>query len=122
MSASSSNPAQTLPDQVWETISSDETDEMVVPPSDLPSDEPPLESSLHLQQILLLMSGLNWLWKDRQDYFCAGNLTIYYSPRQLKSELFGGPDFFVVRGTTNQPRKSWLVWSEEGKYPHLIIP
>jgi Uma2 family endonuclease len=121
MSASLSNPAQTLPETVSETISTDEMDEIAVPPSDLPSNEPPLESSLHLQQILLLMSCLNWLWKDRQDYFCAGNLTIYYSPRQLKSEYFRGPDFFVVRGTTDQPRKSWVVWEEEGKYPNLII-
>ena len=65
MSASLSNPAQTLP----ETIA---TDEIIFPPSDIPSDEPPLESSLHLQQILLLISCLNWLWQDRQDYFCAG--------------------------------------------------
>ncbi|USR93066.1 Uma2 family endonuclease [Phormidium yuhuli AB48] len=110
-----------LPEPVSETLSKEEIDEIEVPPSDLPSDEPPLESSLHLQQILLLISCLNWLWKDRQDYFCAGNLTIYYSPRQLKSELFRGPDFFVVRGTTNQPRKSWVVWHEEGKYPDIII-
>ena len=114
MSASLSDLSQTAADTV-------SADEIVFPPSDLPSDEPPLESSLHLQQLLLLISCLNWVWRDRQDYFCAGNLTVYYSPRQLKSELFRGPDFFVVRDTSNQPRRSWVVWEENGKYPNLII-
>ncbi|PSB11296.1 hypothetical protein C7B76_23435 [filamentous cyanobacterium CCP2] len=96
-------------------------EEVVFPPGDLYSDEPPLESYLHLQQILLLMKCLDWLWKDRNNYFAAGNLTIYYSPRQRKSEDFRGPDFFVVLGTDRKPRKSWVVWEEDGKYPHVII-
>jgi Uma2 family endonuclease len=96
-------------------------EEVVFPPGDLYSDEPPLESYLHLQQIILLMKCLDWLWKDRNDYFAAGNLTIYYSPRQRKSEDFRGPDFFVVLGTDRKPRKSWVVWEEDGKYPNVII-
>ena len=46
-------------------------DSVVFPPGDLYSDEPPLESSLHLQQLLLLLKCLDWLWKDRDDYFAA---------------------------------------------------
>ena len=94
---------------------------IVFPPSDLYSDEPPLESSLHLDQLLLLLACLRWYWRDRNDYFAGGNLTIYYSPRQLKSEDFRGPDFFVVSGTDGHPRKSWVVWEEDGKYPNIII-
>lgn len=94
---------------------------IVFPPGDLYSDEPPLESSLHLQQMLLLIKCLDWLWKDRTDYFAAGNLTVYYSPRQRKSEDFRGPDFFVALGTDKRPRKSWVVWEEDGKYPNVII-
>ncbi|WP_416675750.1 Uma2 family endonuclease [Egbenema bharatensis] len=94
---------------------------IVFPPGDLYSDEPPLESSLHLQQILLLMKCLDWLWQDRNDYFAAGNLTVYYSPHQRKSEDFRGPDFFVALDTEKRPRKSWVVWEEDGKYPHVII-
>lgn len=52
---------------------------MPLPPTDLPSHEPPLETYLHLQQMLLLLKCLDWLWQDRTDYFAAGNLTIYYS-------------------------------------------
>ena len=91
------------------------------PPSDLYSDEPPLESYQHLQQLLLLLKCLDWLWQDRNDYFAAGNLTVYYSARKLKSEDFRGPDFFVVLDTEKRPRKSWMVWEEGGKYPNIIV-
>lgn len=94
---------------------------VIFPPGDLDSDEPPLESYLHLQQLILLLNTLEWLWQDRNDFFAAGNLTIFYSPRQLKSEHFRGPDFFVVLGTERKPRKSWVVWEEDGKYPHVIV-
>lgn len=96
-------------------------DGVVFPPGDLYSDEPVLETYFHLQQMVLLLKCLDWWWRDRQDYFSAGNLTIYYSPRQRKSEFFREPDFFVVLGTTRKPRKSWVVWEEDGKYPNIII-
>lgn len=92
-----------------------------LPPNDLLSDEPPLESYLHLQQMMLLLKCLDWLWQDRNDYFAAGNLTIYYNARRLKSEDFRGPDFFVVLGTEKRPRKSWMVWEEDGRYPNIIV-
>lgn len=91
------------------------------PPSDLYSDEPPLETTLHLQQMMLLLNCLHWFWKDRNDYFAAGNLTVYYSPRQRKDEDFRGPDFFVVLNTQPHSRKSWMVWEEAGKYPNVIV-
>ncbi|MGK7930454.1 MAG: Uma2 family endonuclease [Microcystaceae cyanobacterium] len=101
---------------------SDPNHEIIYPQGELWSDEPPLESNLHIRQILILIQSLEWLWQDRDDYFVSGNLTIYYSPNQKKSEDFRGPDFFVVLGTTrNQNRKSWVVWEEEGKYPNVIV-
>ncbi|MBW4683462.1 MAG: Uma2 family endonuclease [Microcoleus vaginatus WJT46-NPBG5] len=95
--------------------------DVVFPPGDLYSDEPQLETYLHLQQMMLLIKCLDWGWRDRNDFFATGNLTIYYSPRQRKSEDFRGPDFFVVLGTERNPRKSWVVWEEDGKYPNLIV-
>lgn len=95
--------------------------DVVFPAGDRYSDEPQLETHLHLQQLLLLLKCLDWVWHDRQDYFAAGNLTIYYSPNQRNSDDFRGPDFFVVLGTERKPRKSWVVWEEDGKYPHVII-
>ncbi|MEH2192478.1 MAG: Uma2 family endonuclease [Nostoc sp.] len=93
----------------------------IFPPGDLYSDEPPLETDLHRLQMTLLIQCLEWLWQNRNDFYASGNLTIYYSPRQRKSENFRGPDFFVVLGTERKPRKSWVVWEENGKYPNLII-
>ncbi|MGC9524627.1 MAG: Uma2 family endonuclease [Limnospira sp.] len=98
-----------------------EWEEIEFPPGDLESEEPPLESYLHLQQIILLLNCLDWLWRDKTDYFAAGNLSIYYSPEQVKTKDFRGPDFFVVLNTEQKPRKSWVVWEEGGKYPHVII-
>ncbi|MEY2912310.1 MAG: hypothetical protein RLZZ184_1619 [Cyanobacteriota bacterium] len=95
--------------------------DVTFPPSDLYSDEPTVETELHLEQIMLLIKCLKWLWKDRYDFYAAGNLTIYYSPNQKKSEYFRGPDFFVVLGTERKTRKSWVVWEEDGKYPNFIL-
>ncbi len=97
------------------------SEKIVFPPGDLLSYEPPMETYLHLQQMILLLKCLEWWWRDRSDFFAAGNLTIYYSPQQRKSEFFRGPDFFVVLGTERKPRPSWVVWQEGGQYPHVII-
>jgi Uma2 family endonuclease len=99
--------------QTWDTV--------VFPPSDLWSDEPPLESDLHLRQIILFLQSLEHLWLNRTDFYAVGNLTIYFSPENIKSRDYRGPDFFVVLGTQRRPRKSWVVWAEGGKYPNLII-
>lgn len=96
-------------------------DDVIFPPSDLLSDEPPLETDLHRLQMTLLIECLAWWWSDRQDFYASGNLTLYYSPRQRKSEQFRGPDFFVVLGTERKLRKSWVVWEEDGKYPNVIV-
>jgi Uma2 family endonuclease len=101
--------------------SPDIPEDVIFPSGDLYSDEPPLETELHLRQIILLLKSLEWLWRDRNDFYIAGNLTIYYSPRQRKSEDFPGPDFFAVLGTERKTRKSWVVWQEDGKYPNVII-
>ena len=95
--------------------------EIIPPFSELESNEPPLETYLHLQQMLLLIKCLDWWWRERDDYFATGNLTVYYSPKQKKSEDFRGPDFFVVLDTERKPRKSWVVWEEDGKYPNVIV-
>ena len=92
-----------------------------LPPPDLWSDEPPLESDRHRRQIELLLRLLEWWWRERDDFYATGNLTIYYSPRQLKSEEFRGPDFFVVLGTERRERRSWIVWHENGQYPNIIV-
>lgn len=95
--------------------------DVIFPSGEFWSDEPPLESDRHRDQIELLLRLIKWWWRDRQDFYATGNLTIYYSPNQRKSEDFRGPDFFLVLGTENKDRRSWVVWQEEGKYPNVII-
>ncbi len=99
-------------------------------PRDLYSDEPEMESDLHLRQLILLLSCLNWLWRESQSaamgdrlnyYFAAGNLTIYYSEQCIKTRDFRGPDFFVVKNVDPRPRKSWVLWEEQGRYPDVIV-
>jgi hypothetical protein len=48
-------------------------------------------------------------------------LTIYYSRQQLKNRDFRSSDFFLVKNTTREPRNSWVVWEEDGRYPDLVI-
>ena len=89
--------------------------------TEVESNEPEMESSLHYAQLALLVSCLEWLWRDRSDFFIGANLTVYFSRQQLKTRDFRGSDFFLVRQTQKHPRKSWVVWEEDGKYPDLII-
>jgi Uma2 family endonuclease len=98
-----------------------DTDRPSIPPTNLESVEPPVETKRHLYQIILLLQCLEYLWRDREDFFAAGNLTIYYSLRQIKNQDFRGPDFFVVLGTEQRDRKSWTVWEEDGRYPNMIV-
>ena len=95
------------------------------------SDEPQLESSLHLEQILLLIACLKWWWREgaadnlleRDRFFLGGNISIYYEKKQGKkgSHRFSGPDFFLVKNVSGRPRKSWMVWKEDNCFPDLII-
>ena len=68
-----------------------------------------------------MVSCLEWLWRDRSDFFIGANLTVYFSRQQLKNRDFRGPDLFLVKPVQKYPRKSWVVWEEDGKYPDLII-
>lgn len=97
------------------------SEDIVLPANGIYSNEPPLETQLHLEQMMLLIKCLLWLWRDRRDFYAAGNLSIYFSPQQLKSEDFRGPDFFVVLETERKVRKSWVVWEENYQYPNLIV-
>lgn len=109
VSHSVSTPAQLLPENA------------IFPQGEVWSDEPPLESDRHREQIELLIRALKSWWQNRDDFYVTGNLTVYFSPEQKKSEEFRGPDFFVVLDTEKRERRSWVVWQEGGKYPNLII-
>lgn len=102
-------------------LTAEEFDAQMPDGNQLLSHEPEMESSLHYMQLLLLVSCLEWLWRDRPDFFIGANLTIYFSRQQLRNNDSRGPDFFLVKQVEKRPRNSWVVWEEDGRYPSLII-
>lgn len=72
-----------------------ESEGIIIPPCDLWSDEPPLESDLHRDQIELLLACLKWWWRERTDFYATGNLTIYFSEEHITTRDFRG-DFTQV--------------------------
>ena len=88
------------------------------------SDEPELETHLHLTQIVLLLNCLQWWWRDRRRVFISANISIYYEKKQGRSgsHRARGPDFFVVKDVSErQDRRSWMIWQEDNRFPDLII-
>jgi Uma2 family endonuclease len=105
-----------LPQPISETIPSE-----ITLPTNLYSDEPPLETDFHREQIDLLIRLLKYWWNDRPDFYISGNLTVYYNAQQLKKRDFRGPDIFIVLGAEKRDRRSWATWEEGGKYPNVVI-
>ena len=93
----------------------------------LEEDGEPLESEWHVVQIHLLDDLVRQHLGPSNDYFCGGNMFVYYSTEQARSinagkPAYKGPDFFVVRDVDGtKPRKSWVAWEEGGRYPDLVI-
>lgn len=84
------------------------------------SDGEPMESNLHVLQMFLLIETLKRHWAGRDDVFVGGNMFVYFSPHQVRTHDFRGPDFFAVQGVRKRERKSWVVWEEE-KQPDVVI-
>jgi len=89
--------------------------------SELISEEPEMDSSLHQEQSVILQKSLERWWRDREDFFIGVNLSIYFNLKQVKTRDFRGPDIFIVLDTERRPRVSWVIWNEDGQYPDLII-
>jgi Uma2 family endonuclease len=96
-------------------------DEVILPPTNLDSDEPNLETDFHREQIDLLIRLLKYWWQERHDFYISGNLTVYYSSQQTRHREFLGPDIFIVLDTEKRDRRSWTIWEEGGKYPNVVI-
>jgi Uma2 family endonuclease len=80
----------------------------------------PMETGRHKAQMELLINPLR-LWLDKQNGgYVNGNIPIYFSERQLKTEDVKCPDVFVVLGASYRERRTWVVW-EEQKTPDVII-
>ncbi len=89
---------------------------------DLPCDDgEPLETQRHRDQMNLLIDSLGDAWRDRDDFYVAGNMFLYFSETQAKRNDFRGPDVFVVLDTEKHERRSWVVWEEDGRTPDVIV-
>jgi Uma2 family endonuclease len=98
--------------------------EITAPPGakDLPcSDGEPMETERHVQQMLLLQQSLRYFLRGRHDVFVGANMFVYYSETQTRKNDFRGPDVFVVLGTDDHERLSWVAWEEDGKLPDVVI-
>lgn len=92
------------------------------------SNEPEMEGVFHVLTFFYLLSSLRWYWRDKQNWFAIGNLSVFYpeysrrAGRIIRKKLsFRGPDFFVALGVNpDLPRNSWVV-EREGKYPDVIV-
>ncbi|HBE20378.1 MAG TPA: hypothetical protein DEG17_06125 [Cyanobacteria bacterium UBA11149] len=94
-----------------------------IPPTDLIFDDgETLETNRHRIAMNTLIRSLQQAWTNRNDFFCGGNMFIYYSSEQLRNRDFRGPDFFTVLDIDGSyPRQGWVVWLEGGRYPNVII-
>ncbi len=89
------------------------------------SDGEPLESDRHVLGMQLLISSLKpWLRRRYQGSeragYVSGDMFLYFSPEQIKSRHFRGPDVLIALGVEPGERKSWVVW-QEGKAPDVVI-
>ena len=80
-----------------------------------------MESARHWRQMVLLVESLEFMFRDRDDFFAGGNMFLYFSEAQTRKNDFRGPDVFVVLGTEHRERQAWVVWLEGGKTPDVII-
>ncbi len=94
-----------------------------LPPTDLIFDDgEPLESNRHRIAMNSLIDAIYQAYQGRNDFFAAGNMFLYYSSKQVRSQDFRGPDFFVVLNVDGKKqRQGWVVWEEEGRYPDIIV-
>ena len=109
--------------------------ELAVLALELPdSDGEPMETERERFHINLLFDALSQHWHDRQDFYAAGNMFLYYCDQQAREILaeeadpgrprraFRGPDLFIVLHVDgNVRRRKWVVWEEGGRYPDVIF-
>ena len=98
-------------------------------------DGEPLESDWHAVAFPLLRTLIIRAMAEqgRTDFFCAGNIFVYYSVKQawevaeeekkgLEKRAFRGPDVFWVGGVDpHRERQAWIAWEEGGRLPDVIV-
>ena len=87
---------------------------------DYPSSDgrPVAESDHQRTPLTCAVDRLRHHFRDRDDVYVSGNLLIYYEEGNVGARV--APDVFVVVGTPNRDRSSYLLWNEP-KGPDFVL-
>ena len=80
---------------------------------------PMSDNTWQFNGIVLLHTGLEALFADREDVFVAGNHLIYAV--KGRPEIRQAPDVYVAFGAPKVPRGSYKVWEENGVFPQVVF-
>lgn len=80
---------------------------------------PMAENTRQFRWIVTIKEGLQFLFRDRNDVFVAGDL--FWYPIQGRTEVRVAPDALVVFGRPPGDRRSYLQWEEAGIAPQVVF-
>ncbi len=85
-------------------------------------DGEPMESDWHVKAMGVLVNSILHHFRDRDDFYTAGNMFLYFNAEEARNRDFRGPDFFLVWNTHRRPmRKYWVLWHENWRTPNVVI-
>ncbi|OCQ91114.1 hypothetical protein BCD67_22090 [Oscillatoriales cyanobacterium USR001] len=85
------------------------------------SDDTPVDNELQNLIPNLLLSMLLDIWRDRDDWFFAVDMAVYYESEQLAIVPNGFLALGVSRNTGDRGRLSYLIWQENDVVPILTL-
>ena len=84
------------------------------------TDDVPLETPWHRDQINLLVNLARYYHREREDCYVGGNMFVYWDPNDPRKS--SGPDFMFIKGVErDRERNIWPVWREGGHFPNAIV-
>jgi Uma2 family endonuclease len=92
------------------------TTDITYPDSD---GQPMADNTLQFEWIVTIKSGLEALFRDRDDVFVAGDLLWY--PVKGRPDITRAPDTLVVFGRPKGYRGSYRQWEEGGIAPQVVF-
>ncbi|MCU0545620.1 MAG: Uma2 family endonuclease [Oscillatoriaceae cyanobacterium Prado104] len=81
--------------------------------------EPMAESDITGKYVFYGGGALRLHFKDRSDVYVSTNSFIYYEEKNNKAVV--APDVYVVFGVSNQERKNYKLWRENGVAPQFVL-
>jgi Uma2 family endonuclease len=82
-------------------------------------EQPTAKSTAQYNLITMLKSGIDAMFAERDDVFCAADL--FWYPVEGNSGIRLAPDVMVAFGRPPGDRSSYLQWKEGNISPHVVI-